>query len=67
MLIGSIVIANDLLGIVIGQKDNMLLVVDKHDKEYTIKRSACKEINNPHALAALVYNKLRRLAPPCAE
>lgn len=59
MQIGSLVIANDLLGFVVSIEENTVGVKDKEGKVRTIKSDVCHEIANPHSLSLLVLNKLK--------
>lgn len=60
MSVGSFVIANDLLGVIVaeGQDGKNVTIKDKENKIHIIKRSVCHEIVAPHALALLLYNKV---------
>lgn len=55
---GSVVIANDLLGIVDDVDENYVYVVDACNKVRKVIPTAVNEVTNPHALAALLYLKV---------
>lgn len=58
MPVGSIVIAGELIGFVVGNDKNMCRIKGESGKIYTVKRSACTEVVSAQALAALLYAKL---------
>lgn len=58
MLLGSIVVANDLLGVVVGITPTTITLRDKHGEDREVIRKSCEEICNSHAYAALWYTKL---------
>lgn len=58
MIYGTICIANDLLGVVVGSAGDNVAIRDKTGKVYYINGAACTVVTPPHALAALLYNKL---------
>lgn len=62
MSVGDYVIANDLLGVVLGEQDAQLLICDCEGEERLINKDACRELVSSYALAASVYVKLRRKA-----
>lgn len=59
MLRGSIVIANDLLGVLEETSDGGAVIIDRFGKKHTVKESALTEVVTPYAHAAKVILKLR--------
>lgn len=58
MRIGSIVIANDLLGIVTDLKDDKAEVKDKKGVVRSIDKRSCVEIIGPYEISLLLLKKL---------
>lgn len=61
MRTGSLVIAADLLGFIVGEADDMYIVKDKTGKEHKVLKECCNEISNPYALSLLVLRKIKGL------
>lgn len=61
MRTGSLVIATDLLGFIVGEVDDMYIVKDKHGEEHKVLKKCCNEISNPYALSLLVLRKIKGL------
>lgn len=58
MLLGSIAIANDLLGIVVDNTPTSVILRDKNGEDHEVIKKSCAEICTCHAYAALWYTKL---------
>lgn len=58
MTSGSVVIANDLLGVIDHFDSDYAYVADKDNVVRKVLPTAIVEISNPHALAALLYHKV---------
>jgi len=58
MLLGSIAVANDLLGVVVDSTPTTVILRDKDGENHEVVRKACVEVCNSHAYAALWYKKL---------
>lgn len=58
MLLGSIAIANDLLGVVVNSTPTRVILRDKDGADHEVESRVCTEICNSHAYAALWYTKL---------
>lgn len=58
MSLGSLVIANNLFGVLQSQTKDHCVIVDKEGKEHVVVSSVVKEVCNPHALALLLYEKV---------
>ena len=59
MQIGSIVIANDLLGFITADDGVMATVKDKDDSYHRVRSASCAEIISPYALAYLTLEKAK--------
>lgn len=55
---GCYVIANDFLGVVLRSSGDTVTLRGADGISRDIKKKACHEITNPHALALLLYNKV---------
>lgn len=60
MLIGTLAIANDLLGIVTDKKGNCLTITDKTGTPHVVQKSVVHEIANPHAISYLLLNQVAK-------
>lgn len=58
MHVGSIAIANDLIGVVTKIGQDSIVLKDKHGVERSIQSKNCVEIMNPYAESLLVMKKL---------
>ena len=58
MHVGSIAIANDLIGVVTKIGQDSIVLKDKHGVERSIQPKNCVEIMNPYAESLLVMKKL---------
>ena len=58
MLLGSIAIANDLLGVVVSSAPAYVTLRDKDGVDHEVTPKSCTEVCNSHAYAALWYTKL---------
>lgn len=56
---GTIVIANDLLGIVVGSQGKHYIIKDKNGNNHVVSKHVVTEIANPHAIALLLYTKIK--------
>lgn len=59
MQIGSLVIANDLLGFVTSDDGVMATVKDKENKYHRVRSKCCAEIISPYALAYMTLQKAK--------
>lgn len=58
MFVGSIVIANELLGYLVREEGEFSIVKDHKGVERKVLTKALTEVANPYAQALLTYNKL---------
>lgn len=58
MFIGSIVIANELLGYLTKIEGNYSYITDHKNETHKVLSSCVVEVANPYAQALLTYNKL---------
>lgn len=58
MYIGTVVVQNDLLGILVKETDTEMTLKTKDGKLVTVKKRKYAEVANPYALACLFYTKL---------
>lgn len=60
MHVGSIVIQNDVLGILtsVSETSDTIMVKTKTGREIKLQKDNLGEVANPYAVAALVYNKV---------
>lgn len=58
MHVGSIAIANDLIGVVTKIGPDNIVLKDKHGVERSIQSKSCVEIMNPYAESLLMMKKL---------
>lgn len=58
MFVGSIVIANELLGYLVKEEDGYSYIKDHKDRTYKVLTKCVIEVANPYAQALLTYNKL---------
>lgn len=59
-IVGSYVIANDLVGVLVEVKGKECVVKSEEGKAYTIHTNCVHEIVAPHALATMFYNKVKK-------
>lgn len=59
MQIGSLIIANDLLGFLTADDGVMATVKDKDDNYHRVRSASCAEIISPYALAYLTLKKAK--------
>lgn len=55
---GTIVVQNELLGILVDETDTKMTLKTKDGKLITVKKLKYAEVANPYALACLFYTKL---------
>lgn len=60
MHVGSIVIQNDVLGVLtsVSETSNTITVRTKEGREITLQKDNLGEVANPYAVAALIYHKV---------
>lgn len=60
MRVGSIAIANDLLGVIIDTEKDLVKLKDKQGMVRSVAASSCVEIIDPYATSLLLLEKLRK-------
>ena len=60
MRVGSIAIANDLLGVIIDMEKDLVKLKDKQGTVRSVAASSCVEIIDPYATSLLLLEKLRK-------
>lgn len=58
MYIGTVVVQNELLGILVKETDTEMTIKTKDGKLVTVKKRKYAEVTTPYALACLFYTKL---------